>query len=284
NVAIGDVGLQSAITNYSFLVNNTTTYTDLRGHIHQADQVQVTFTLAPGVSHYEITLVSYEAPGSSFDANTASQQEIFDEASGFFAAGPPTLTVQIPNCFFQVDFVVACAIEQLGPAGSNNFYTPQGRLISADNGGTQACPPNGGDITGTKFEDHNGNGIRDTGDQGLAGWQVYIDANNNGQLDPGEDRTFTPADGTYRFGDGAPGNYKIREVQQSGWVNTTPLPRSATVTAGHTTSGVDIGNFRTFCITGQKFNDKNGDGVKGSGEGGLCGVTIFLDANSNGKL
>ena len=32
----------------------------------------------------------------------------------------------------------------------------------------------------------NGNGVKDPGEPGLSGWTVYLDANANGQLDPGE--------------------------------------------------------------------------------------------------
>src|SRR5262249_31693670 len=39
-------------------------------------------------------------------------------------------------------------------------------------------------ISGTKFEDHNGDGVRDAGDQGLAGWTIQLfDANGNAVLD-----------------------------------------------------------------------------------------------------
>jgi hypothetical protein len=115
-------------------------YTDLRGHVHQGDTVEVQFTVNSG--HTDMfSLVSYTAPGSSFSASTASQQQIYQDSSAVFGPGVHTLTVLVPSCYFQVDFVCGAAIDQLGPAGSNIFYSAQGRLISADNGGTHAYIP-----------------------------------------------------------------------------------------------------------------------------------------------
>ncbi len=133
-------------TNVSFCVTNNcyhTTVSDLRGNTQQGDTVTVTFTVTPGMND-TLTLVSYTAPGSSFDSTTAYQQQIFDEATGTFGPGTHSLTVLIPNCYYQIDFVCGQAINVLGPQNygpdsANIFYTPQDRLLSADNGGTQAC-------------------------------------------------------------------------------------------------------------------------------------------------
>ncbi len=118
------------------------TVTDLRGNTVQGETVTVTFTVT--MANDTMTLVSYTAPGPAFDSTTAYQQQIFDVATGTFSPGTYSLTVQIPNCYYQVDFVCDSAIDNLGPANygpdSNNiFYTAEDRLISADNGGTQAC-------------------------------------------------------------------------------------------------------------------------------------------------
>lgn len=52
-------------------------------------------------------------------------------------------------------------------------------------------------ITGTVFDDANGNGTRDGGEPGLAGWTAYADNNRNGVFDPGEASALTDADGIY---------------------------------------------------------------------------------------
>jgi hypothetical protein len=47
----------------------------------------------------------------------------------------------MPSCYYQVDFVYGDVITKFGPAGSSNFYSAQGRLIKARNGGTSSCTP-----------------------------------------------------------------------------------------------------------------------------------------------
>ncbi len=100
---------------------------------------KVTFTVAAGCKDIELTLVSYKAPGPTFDEKTADQQILFDHKTQLFSAGNWQLDVAVPDCYYQVDFVYGKHIEKLGPAGSNNFYSKQGRLIRAANGGTKAC-------------------------------------------------------------------------------------------------------------------------------------------------
>lgn len=99
----------------------------------------VTFTIAAGCNAVEISLVSYQAPSATFDEQTASQQKLFAKDTGTFSAGEHTLTVALPNCYYQTDFVYGAPIDQLGPAGTNNFYSSQFRLIQELNGGEQSC-------------------------------------------------------------------------------------------------------------------------------------------------
>ena len=122
------------ITNVSFKIDNCKTVTDLRGQTQQGDTVTVTFTVAGTTSAY-VTFVTYDAPTAAFDANNAADQTIYQQAGGTFAPGVHTLTVSIPLNYYQIDFVRCHAIDRLGPAGSNIFYSAQSRLISADNGG-----------------------------------------------------------------------------------------------------------------------------------------------------
>ena len=79
------------------------------------------------------------------------------------------------------------------PATSN---TGVGTILYADRGAYefQATPNT---ITGRVFQDSNGDGSQQTGEAGLSGRTVYLDANNNGVLDTGEatattDRSATP--------------------------------------------------------------------------------------------
>jgi hypothetical protein len=132
------------------LVQNVTfttsegTFPTLAGHVAPGDHVVANFTV-PANCSVVLSFVSYQAPGPTFDANTASQQTVFDSQDGVtFAAGDHSMAVTVPPCYFQVEFVRGTVIQHLGPAGSTNFYGAQGRLISEDTGGTTACGGGGG--------------------------------------------------------------------------------------------------------------------------------------------
>ena len=118
-------------------------------------------------------------------------------------------------------------------------------LASAQADFAQALQP--GEIRGTVWNDLNGNRSRDvagtgaaSSEPGMAGVQVYLDLNNNGQLDAGEPTQLTTADnpvtltineqGQYRFTGLAPGSYTVREILPSGYTQTFP----------GTTSGVNL--------------------------------------------
>jgi len=139
-------------------------------------------------------------------------------------------------------------------------------------------------ISGMKFNDVNGNGVKDAGDTGLQGWTIYLDANNDSTLNTGEVSTQTDGSGNYSFTGLTPGTYRVREVQQSGWTRTTANPSAIVAQSGTSVSNVNFGNFQLVSISGMKFNDVNGNGVKDAGDAGLQGWTIYLDANGNDTL
>ncbi len=96
----------------------------------------------------QLTLVSYVAPSSSFSDSNAYQQEIYQSKTrGLSAPGTHSLTVTIPNSYYQIDFVCGQAISQLEPSQNNDAYGPdsanilyhaEDRYIGSDNGGTTA--------------------------------------------------------------------------------------------------------------------------------------------------
>jgi len=130
-------------------------------------------------------------------------------------------------------------------------------------------------ISGTKFEDINGNGAKDSGEPGLAGWTISL-------MKEGTEvaSTVTAADGSYSFTDIVPGSYTIEEVLQSGWLQTNPAaPGTHAITLVSGVAGptnLDFGNWKTTGLSGMKFEDLNANGAKDSGEPGLSGWTIRL--------
>ena len=271
---------------------------DLRGQTTEGDRITVTFSIAdPG--SFVVSFVSYTAPDPYFDADHASQQEIYQVATGTFSQGGPyTLTVNIPNSYYQVDFVCGYVIDQLGPAGSNIFYTPQDRLKSADNGGTHPIVPNAGSFSGVKYNDLNGNGVRDGGEPGLKDWVIYVDADGDGQRDANELASVTGLDGSYTISNVAAGTYtgKLKEVAQAGWTQKQ-APGTLVLAPGQDMTGVNFGNKyeATASVSGYKFNDRNADGTwdkngldncwgTADDEVGLSGWKMFVDYDGDGIL
>jgi cyclophilin family peptidyl-prolyl cis-trans isomerase len=140
-------------------------------------------------------------------------------------------------------------------------------------------------ISGKVLSDNNGE--VNPGEPGLAGAKVFIDANKNGKLDPGETSTTTNSSGTYTFTGLSAGIYQIAEVLPSGYKLTSPSAGfySIKATAGAT---VTVSNFvdtpAPATISGRVFADPGGTGQFKSGDPGLGLWTVYIDLNHDGTL
>jgi uncharacterized protein (DUF2141 family) len=139
-------------------------------------------------------------------------------------------------------------------------------------------------ISGTVFNDLDGNGVWNTGETTLANWRVYLDGDRDGVWDSNEASTLSNATGYYAMHPTA-GTYRVRVVQPSaGWRRTTPsvgyfdftLANGAAVTSRH------FGFTQKALISGSVFNDANGNRVEETGEVGLSAWRVYLDANNDG--
>ncbi|MCA9192062.1 MAG: hypothetical protein KDB03_09875 [Planctomycetales bacterium] len=80
---------------------------------------------------------------------------------------------------------------------------------------------------------------------GLPGQTVYLDQNDNGQLDVGEASILTNERGEYRFAGLATGNYVVRQELAQGWRQTSPPDngsRQVPLATSQSASGIDFGN------------------------------------------
>ena len=131
------------------------------------------------------------------------------------------------------------------------LYTNMGRQPGpAEDGGFEEWKTEdvAASITGTKFEDLNGNTVQDAGEGGLGGVTIFVDRNQDGTLDAGERTTVTAADGSYTFFGvgqtefGADNVLWIDEVTPAGYTQTTGAHETLTW-AGEIPYTVDpIGN------------------------------------------
>lgn len=96
-------------------------------------------------------------------------------------------------------------------------------------------------VSGSVFGDWNRNGSRQTGENGLGGFKVYLDYNLNGKYDAGEPLSVTNAAGAYRFESVRAGNLAIRlNLNNVGWVQT--FPSTSVALWSRFTSGMNLNN------------------------------------------
>ncbi|NUO78867.1 T9SS type A sorting domain-containing protein [candidate division KSB1 bacterium] len=129
-------------------------------------------------------------------------------------------------------------------------------------------------IQGLKWFDKNGNGVKDSEDHGLSGWQIQL---------VGTDTLIANTDyqGKYSFPALPPGVYMVAEVLRTGWEQTFPgAPQYYTITleAGQNPVNLDFGNWapNAGAICGITWHDMNGNGVKELAEPILPGCRIQL--------
>ncbi|MDR8014365.1 DUF7933 domain-containing protein [Ectopseudomonas guguanensis] len=160
-------------------------------------------------------------------------------------------------------------------------------------------------LSGSVFADLNNDGIRQSGDSGLAG--VPIELSGTDWLGrPVSRSTVTDGNGDYRFTGLPPGDYRVTEpTQPNGTTNgvtragnsdgTTPsvTPVSTTpsvidgvrLSPGYVSENNDFGEILNGrAIYGKVFHDRDVDGAPTTGDAGLAGQLIELtgtDVNGN---
>ncbi len=187
---------------------------------------------------------------------------------------------------FKVSETVPLGYTQTGPTDrditNHVFARSGGFIIEACQGdignldfGNQAVP---NAIGGMKFEDLNANGARDPGEPGMAGVTIVLTPAGGGT----PQTTVTDASGNFLFTNVAPGSYVLTEVVPSGFTQTMPASDGIPVTLASGGSSLNnlFGNFHgilTGTISGLKFNDVNGNGVRDAGEPGMAGIQMNLN-------
>ncbi|MEA3190703.1 MAG: hypothetical protein QOD77_1285 [Thermoplasmata archaeon] len=159
------------LADVSYTVDGTT-YASLDGNVVAGAVVTVTFTTTQGCEAL-YSLVSYNAD-ADFDLES---QTVFDSETVETGVDTYTLTVTVPDCYFQVDFVGGAVIEHFTPP--EGTYHGEGRFIAGDTGGDTEClppPPELAcptDLAG--FEAPQGSmSISWTQAEGATGYRVYL--------------------------------------------------------------------------------------------------------------
>jgi LPXTG-motif cell wall-anchored protein len=81
-----------------------------------------------------VSMAAWTAPDATH-GRPYDQQKLFSHATGTFGAGKHTLTVKLPNCFYQIDLVRGTS-----PTGPNGSAVYDDKLMMGSlHGGTKAC-------------------------------------------------------------------------------------------------------------------------------------------------
>jgi hypothetical protein len=146
----------------------------------------------------------------------------------------------------------------------------------------------GGILTGQVYRDMNKNGVLDAGEVGEPNVIVFADLNNSQTRDAGEPWTTTDANGDYSLPINADGSYVVRiDLTAAGnTFQTTAVPTAVSVAGGATvTVSPAFGVYHTGgIVTGLVYFDANRNGQRDANENAEAGVTVFVDANNDGKL
>ena len=201
------------------------------------------------------------------------------EHGGAQVSGDPTAATDSTGAFHFADVAPGTyVLYPVVPAGYVLTQPTAGAYtVTVTAGGTASGYAIGivpfGTVTGTVYDDVNGNGTQDVGEVGLAGVTVYVDVNYNG-LDSLDITGTTDATGHYMITGVPGGTHTLRDVVPAGDTQTAPASGSYTISAvnAQTTAGgafgIDVPVATTGAITGTA----------------PAGATIYLDANGNGRL
>jgi subtilisin-like proprotein convertase family protein len=149
---------------------------------------------------------------------SADEPSAVTDAAGVYglalAAGSHAMRVVMPGGYVHTAPAAGVSVVSYG-AGGNGF----GQAVGGVDFGVRRPPVN---ISGQLYNDSNTNRVRDAGERPLAGFTVYIDADNDGKLDAGEITATTDAGGGYAFAEQPAGTYVVRAVAPKGWAQTSP--------------------------------------------------------------
>lgn len=147
----------------------------------------------------------------------------------------------------------------------------------------------GSGLTGLVYVDTNNNGIPNGGEPGIQGVTITLTGTDNAG-NPVSLTTTTAAGGTYSF-IGIPASngagYTVTETQPPAWADGTDRVGSVGGTLGNdilsavVLNGVTVGTDYDFgerggSLAGTVYHDTNNNGLQGTGEPGIQGVTISL--------
>jgi hypothetical protein len=258
----------------------------------------------PGIAGVTVTLTGTNGLGQSITATATTAANgtysfSTDSNGNVLRPGTYGITETAPGGYL----VGSAALGTVG-GSADGVVTSATRFSSiALTSGQSGINYNFGDVKaitlgGLVYQDTNGNGALNSGEPGIAGVTVTLSGTNNlGQSITAT--TTTAADGTYIFSTDSggnalrPGSYTISETAPAGYllgsaalgtvggsadgvVTSATRFSSIALTSGQTGINYNFGDVLPVTLSGQVYQDTNGNNALNSGEPGIAGVTITL--------
>jgi protocatechuate 3,4-dioxygenase beta subunit len=136
----------------------------------------------------------------------------------------------------------------------------------------------GADISGTVFNDANGNMTQDHDEPGIPGVTITL-TDSSGK----ETTVTTDAAGDYIFNDVVAGTYTVKETDLADYSSTTLNEVLVTAPSGGAVTA-DFGDRAADSIGGIVFADRDGDRVQDPEESGIPGVTVTLSDKDGNQV
>jgi protocatechuate 3,4-dioxygenase beta subunit len=249
-----------------------------------------------GVAGVKVTLL--DADGNPVSGATATT-----DASGHYQFSnlkPGTYSVQFDKATLPADYEFTSA-GQGSDAGKDSDAdigtgkTAQVTLKSGENtqhldAGIVIKQATVGDRV---WEDTNGNGVQDSGEQGIDGATVTLKDSNGNTVGTvvthdGGQYSFTVDPGTYSVSVGAPAGYVATGSGLGGNsaadsdIDASGNSSAIVLKPGQVNNDVDAGFYRPASLGNKVWYDSNRNGVQDSSEAGVAGVkVVLLDASGN---
>lgn len=209
-----------------------------------------------------------------------NNNSIFEPGEHFaISNGVGVYTLGIPAGTFNLRSVVPTGYRLTTPvSGSVSVTVAANTAISNINFGQEQLSLA---ATGIKWNDVNGNGLRDAGEGIIAGVRMYLDLDGDARIDIGEPSAKTNDLGQYTLTFPGPGTYKIREVVDPGYVQTFPTAANNSEHTVVITGNPAVDVFRTAGLNfGNKLTVDFGDAPSTFGDASAGFKTgLLLGAN-----
>lgn len=134
-------------------------------------------------------------------------------------------------------------------------------------------------ITGTVFNDLNGDGVRQGGEPGIGAVGIQL----RDSADDFLSSTSTSQNGSYSFTGLEPGTYRVLEVANAPGYSVDTTTNMIVVNLGEDADGVDFGDARaegegdsSVSVNGVVFVDEDADGAFDAGEAGATDTRVLI--------